>query len=261
MSKIKETPVRTLVVALVMCLVCSIAVSAAALILRPTQQENALVDRQRAVLEIAGLWQPGMSNDEVRDVFSTKVTPRLVDLRTGEYSDAHDPHTFDQDKASKDANQSISIAGDRDIASIRRLEHYAVIYLIEHDGQMDRVILPVRGYGLWSTMYGFVALQPDFDTVAGLGFYRHGETPGLGGEIDNPNWQAKWVGKKVYENGDASLRVIKGSVNPEHPQADHQVDAIAGATLTGNGVTHMIHFWLGEDGFGPFLKKLAAGEA
>lgn len=261
MSKIKETPVRTLVVALVMCLVCSIAVSAAALILRPAQQENALVDRQRAVLEIAGLWQPGMSNDEIREVFSAKVTPRLVDMRSGQFSDAHDPHTFDQNKASKDSGLSSTIPAARDIASIRRLEHYAVVYVIEHDGQMDRLILPVRGYGLWSTMYGFVALQPDLDTVAGLGFYQHGETPGLGGEIDNPNWQAKWVGKKVYDDGEAALRVIKGSVNPESPRADYQVDAIAGATLTGNGVTHMIQFWLGEDGFGPFLKKLAAGEA
>lgn len=261
MSKLKETPVRTLVVALVMCLVCSIAVSAAALILRPTQQENALVDRQRAVLEIAGLWQPGMSSEEVRAIFSEKVTPRLVDLRTGEYSDAYDPHTFDQEKASKDPAQSKTIAGGQDIASIRRLENYAVVYQIEHEGQMDRLILPVRGYGLWSTMYGFVALQSDLETVAGLGFYRHGETPGLGGEIDNPNWQAKWVGKKVYQNGEPTLRVIKGSVNPENAQADYQVDAIAGATLTGNGVTHMIQFWLGENGFGPFLAKLTAGEA
>jgi Na+-transporting NADH:ubiquinone oxidoreductase subunit C len=261
MSKVKETPVRTLLVALVLCLVCSIAVSAAALILRPTQQENALVDRQRAVLEIAGLWRPGMPSDEVREVFSAKVTPRLVDLHSGQFSDAHDAHTFDQSKSSKDPALSAPIPADRDIASIRRLENYAVVYVIEQDGEMDRLILPVRGYGLWSTMYGFVALQPDLDTVAGLGFYQHGETPGLGGEIDNPNWQAKWVGKKVYDNGDAALRVIKGSVNPESPQADYQVDAIAGATLTGNGVTYMIQFWLGENGFGPFLKKLAAGEA
>lgn len=261
MSKIKETPTRTLVVTLVMCLVCSIAVSAAALILRPTQQENALVDRQRAVLVIAELWQPGMSSDEVREVFASRVTPRLVDLRTGEYSDDFDAHTFDQNKSIADASLSSPIEDGRDIASIRRVEHYAVVYQIEHDGQMDRLILPVRGYGLWSTMYGFVALQSDLETVAGLGFYRHGETPGLGGEIDNPNWQAKWVGKKVYQNGEPTLRVIKGSVNPDSAQADYQVDAIAGATLTANGVTHMIHFWLGEDGFGPFLAKLSAGEA
>ena len=261
MSKVKETPVRTLLVALIMCLVCSIAVAGAALVLRPLQLENALVDRQRAVLDVAGLWQPGMSNAEVSAVFAEKVTPRLVDLRNGQYSDAFDPHTFDQNKATKDPQQSSSIADGRDIASIRRLEHYAVVYLIQHEGQLERVILPVRGYGLWSTMYGFLALQPDLNSVAALGFYKHGETPGLGGEISNPNWQAKWVGKKVYEGEQPVLRVIKGSVDADNPQAEHQVDAIAGATLTGNGVTHLVQFWLGQDGFGPFLKKLAAGEA
>lgn len=261
MSKVKETPLRTLLVALVLCLVCSVMVSAAALILRPLQQENALVDRQRAVLEVAGLWQPGMNSDAVRDVFAAKVSPRLVDMRTGQFSDAHDARLFDQNAAARDPAQSEEIAPEQDIASIRRLEHYAVVYLVEEAGELERVILPVRGYGLWSTMYGFLALEADLDTVAGLGFYLHGETPGLGGEIDNPAWQAQWVGKKVYEDREPTLRVIKGNVNPENPQAAHQVDAIAGATLTGNGVTHMIHFWLGENGFGAFLTKLAAGEA
>ncbi|QLF93049.1 Na(+)-translocating NADH-quinone reductase subunit C [Pseudomonas sp. ABC1] len=261
MSKAKETPVRTLLVALVMCLVCSIMVASAALLLRSKQQDNALVDRQRSVLEVVGLWQPSMSNDEIRSVFAERVTPRLVDLRTGNFSDAHDPVTFDQNKSSKEPALSSVLPSDRDIASIRRLEHFAVVYLVERNGELERLILPVRGYGLWSTMYGFVALQPSLDTVAGLGFYKHGETPGLGGEISNPNWQAHWVGKKIYRDGQPVLRVIKGSVNQESPQAPYQVDAIAGATLTGSGVTHMIQFWLGEDGFGPFLKKLAAGEA
>lgn len=261
MSKVKETPVRTLLVALVLCLVCSVMVAGAALILRPLQQENALVDRQASVLYVAGLLKKGMSNDEIRETFDAKITPKLVDLRTGEYSDAHDPYTFDQNASAKEPQLSRELTDDEDIASIRRVEHYAVVYLVEHDGELDRLILPVRGYGLWSTMYGFLALEPDFNTVAAIGFYQHGETPGLGGEISNPNWQEKWVGKKVFENGKPTLGVIKGNVNPSSPRAEHQVDAIAGATLTGNGVTHLIHFWLGDDGFAPFLKKLSAGEA
>lgn len=261
MSKLKETPVRTLLTALVLCLVCSIAVSAAALILRPSQEENAQVERKRAVLVIAGLWQPGMSSDEVRQLFAERVTPRLIDLRTGHYSNAYDPQSFDQGKALADVELSSPVEQARDIASIRRLEHYAVIYQIEDKGQISRLILPVRGYGLWSTLYGFVALNSDLATVAGLGFYQHGETPGLGGEIDNPNWRAKWVGKKIYQDGRIALQVIKGGVPAQSPQIDYQVDAIAGATLTSNGVSHMIHFWFGEDGFAPFLRNLAAGEA
>lgn len=261
MSKVKETPVRTLLVALVLCLVCSVMVSAAALILRPLQLENAQVDRQRAVLAVAGLWEPDMSTDEVRAVFAERVSARLVDLRTGQYSEDFDPLSFEQTRAARDPELSRALTEEEDIASIRRREHYAVVYRIEQNGELQRLVLPVRGYGLWSTLHGFLALEPDLDTVAGIGFYQHAETPGLGGEVDNPNWQAKWVGKKVYANGQPVLRIIKGNVDADSPDAEHQVDAIAGATLTGKGVTNLVRFWLGEEGFGPFLRKLAAGEA
>lgn len=261
MSKVKETPVRTLLVALVLCLVCSVMVSAAALILRPLQLENAQVDRQRAVLAVAGLWEPDMSTDEVRAVFAERVSARLVDLRTGQYSEDFDPLSFEQTRAARDPELSRALTEEEDIASIRRREHYAVVYRIEQNGELQRLVLPVRGYGLWSTLHGFLALEPDLDTVAGIGFYQHAETPGLGGEVDNPNWQAKWIGKKVYANGQPVLRIIKGNVDADSPDAEHQVDAIAGATLTGKGVTNLVRFWLGEEGFGPFLRKLAAGEA
>ena len=261
MSKVKETPVRTLLVALVLCLVCSVLVSGAALILRPLQLENSQVDRQRAVLAVAGLWEPGMSTNDVRRIFAERVSPRLVDLRTGQFSEDFDPLSFEQTRAARDPELSRALTEEEDIASIRRREHYAVVYRIEQGGQLQRLVLPVRGYGLWSTLHGFLALEPDLDTVAGIGFYQHAETPGLGGEVDNPNWQAKWVGKKVYADGQPALRIIKGTVDARSPDAEHQVDAIAGATLTGKGVTNLVRFWLGEEGIAPFLRKLAAGEA
>src|SRR5690606_26818244 len=221
MSKVKETPVRTLLVALVLCLVCSVMVSAAALILRPLQLENAQVDRQRAVLAVAGLWEPDMSTDEVRAVFAERVSARLVDLRTGQYSEDFDPLSFEQTRAARDPELSRALTEEEDIASIRRREHYAVVYRIEQNGELQRLVLPVRGYGLWSTLHGFLALEPDLDTVAGIGFYQHAETPGLGGEVDNPNWQAKWIGKKVYANGQPVLRIIKGNVDADSPDAEH----------------------------------------
>jgi Na+-transporting NADH:ubiquinone oxidoreductase subunit C len=128
-------------------------------------------------------------------------------------------------------------------------------------GELEKIILPVRGYGLWSTMYGFIALEQDANTVAGLGFYEHGETPGLGGEVDNPRWKAMWPGKQVYRDGDVELGLIKGSVDSGSDNADWQVDGLAGATLTSRGVTNLVHFWLGENGFEPFLNNLQAGEA
>jgi Na+-transporting NADH:ubiquinone oxidoreductase subunit C len=122
-------------------------------------------------------------------------------------------------------------------------------------------VLPVHGYGLWSTMYGFVALKSDLNTVAGLGFYEHGETPGLGGEIDNPRWKGSWPGKKVYQGDDVALSLIKGTVDTSRAGSEYQVDGLAGATLTSRGVTNMVHFWMGEQGFGPFLTNLKAGGA
>ena len=138
----------------------------------------------------------------------------------------------------------------------------AFSYIVETDGELDTLVLPVRGYGLWSTLYGFLALQEDLNTVAGLGFYQHGETPGLGGEVDNPKWRSLWEGKKLYnEDGELAIQIVKGGVDPQSPNAKYRVDALAGATLTSNGVNNLLHFWLGENGFGPFIANLRAGEA
>ena len=259
MSSKKESVARTLTVALLVCLVCSVVVSAAAVALKPVQTTNRLQDKQRNILQIAGLYDESRS---IEEQFS-QITPRLVDLRTGEFSDAQDPLTFDQQKASKDPDMSQQLTGEQDIASIRRRADYSTVYVVENtDGSIKTLILPIHGYGLWSTLYGFMALESDLQTVVGLGFYQHAETPGLGGEVDNPNWKAQWQGKGVYdESGDVDISVIKGSVDPNSPKAEHQVDGLAGATLTSRGVESLVRFWLGEDGFGPFLDHLRAGEA
>ncbi|WP_321347668.1 Na(+)-translocating NADH-quinone reductase subunit C [Halopseudomonas oceani] len=259
MSSKKESVARTLTVALLVCLVCSVVVSAAAVALKPVQTTNRLQDKQRNILQIAGLFQPGVS---VQEQFQ-QITPRLVDLRTGEFSDAQDPLTFDQQKAAKDPSMSEQLSGEQDIASIRRRADFSTVYVVENpDGSIKTLILPIHGYGLWSTLYGFMALESDLKTVVGLGFYQHAETPGLGGEVDNPNWKAQWTGKVVYdESGKPAISVIKGGVDPSNPNAEHQVDALAGATLTSRGVENLVRFWLGEDGFGPFLEHLRAGEA
>lgn len=259
MSSKKESVARTLTVALLVCLVCSVVVSAAAVALKPVQTTNKLQDKQRNILQIAGLFEPGVS---VQEQFQ-QITPRLVDLRTGEFSDAQDPLTFDQQKASKDPAMSEQLSGEQDIASIRRRADYSTVYVVENpDGSIKTLILPIHGYGLWSTLYGFLALESDLKTVVGMGFYQHAETPGLGGEVDNPNWKAQWPGKVVFdEAGAPALSVVKGGVDPSNPNAEHQVDALAGATLTSRGVENLVRFWLGEDGFGPFLEHLRAGEA
>lgn len=262
MSSQKESTVRTLTVALLVCLVCSIFVAGAAVALRPTQEENRLLDKQRSILAIAGLGEPGMSGNQVKALFDERIVARLVDLETGKFSDEFDAKTFDPLAAAKDPALSKALPGAQDIASIKRLERYSTVYMVERDGKTETLIVPVRGYGLWSTLYGFIAIESDLDTVAGLGFYQHGETPGLGGEIDNPNWRRLWQGKDLFDdNNRLAIQIVKGSVDPQSSRAGHQVDGLAGATLTTNGVNNLLHFWLGDNGFGTFIANLRAGEA
>jgi Na+-transporting NADH:ubiquinone oxidoreductase subunit C len=203
-----------------------------------------------------------VEGESVEEQFA-KVQTRLVDLRTGRFADdAHDVTRYNQRKASKDPDLSEAVTGESDIAKIFRRENYSLVYLVSNpEGAVERIILPVRGYGLWSTMYAFIALEADANTVAGIGFYQHGETPGLGGEVDNPRWKAFWPGKQVYKDGEVHLGLIKGAVDSHAANAAWQVDGLAGATLTSRGVTNMVHYWLGENGFQPFLSNLRAGEA
>ncbi|MDH1443761.1 Na(+)-translocating NADH-quinone reductase subunit C [Pseudomonas sp. GD03721] len=262
MSSQKESTVRTLTVALLVCLVCSVFVAGAAIALKPTQVENRMLDKQRSILAIAGLGEAGMSGAKVKELFDSTITAKLVDLQSGKFSDAFDPITFDPLKASKDPQISQVLKGSEDIAGIKRQERYTTVYMVEKDGEVEILILPVRGYGLWSTLHGFIAVKGDLNTVVGMGFYQHGETPGLGGEVDNPKWTGQWPGKTLFdENGELAVEVVKGGVDPQSPKAVHQVDGLAGATLTGNGVDNLLKFWLGQNGFGPFIANLRAGEA
>lgn len=264
MSSNKESIGRVFTVAIVLCVVSALFVAGSVVLLRPDQAANKLLDTQTNILTAAGLYGEGTN---VGEVFSRRIDIRLVDLRTGELladpaaAGIADAMTYDQNVAAKDPARSDVIAADKDIAKLRRKPHYAKIYLIKDDaGTLEKVVLPVSGYGLWSTMYGYLVLGSDLNTVVGITFTEHGETPGLGGEIDNPKWKAQWPGKKIYDDaGQVVTHLKKGGINPEDPvDKTHNVDALAGATLTGNGVSQLVRYWLGDEGFGPFLRKLKA---
>jgi len=248
---------KVLLVALVLCLVCSVVVSSAAVLLRDAQEVNKALDKKTNILAAAGLYQPGVSVEQQFE----KIETRVVDLDTGKFSDAVSAETYDQRKAAKDPALSDSLSDEEDVANISRREKYAVVYLVREGDAIDKVVLPVRGPGLWSTLHGFLAIESDLNTVAGLGFYEHAETPGLGGEVDNPLWKAHWPGKKVYQDGDVELSVIKGSVESDNPNAEYLVDGLSGATLTTRGIDNLIRFWMGEEGFAKFLSNLKTGEA
>ena len=252
---------KTFFVVIALCLVCAIFVATSAVQLRPKQTENKLLDAQKNILVATGL----LSGDNVKELFTKHIQERLVDMNTGEFVDM-DPAKYDYRKAMKDAKLSDALVGADDPASIKRRAKIAPVYLAYNDGvesgKLSAIVLPVHGYGLWSTLYGFIAIKGDLNTVVGFGFYQHGETPGLGGEVDNPKWKALWAGKTLFdEQGQLAVEIIKGSVDPQSAKATHEVDGLAGATLTSKGVNNLLHFWLGESGFGPLLANIKKGEA
>ena len=249
---------RILTVALGLCLVCSVVVSTAAVVLKPAQQANKTLDMKRNILMAAGLLDPALSVEEQFE----QVETRLVNLDEGRFVEGVDPASFDQREAAKDPAQSRAIPGDADPAKLVRREDQALVYLVrDQQGGLDKIILPIRGYGLWSTLHGFMALESDGNTVAGLGFYEHAETPGLGGEVDNPNWKAIWPGKQVYQGEQVAIQVLKAAVPAGSPDAQWQVDGLSGATLTTKGVDNLVRYWMGDQGFKPLLENLRRGEA
>ena len=258
MSSNKESLGGIVSVALALCVVCSIVVSAAAVVLKPAQEVNKTRDLKRNILMAAGLYDAGLTIEEQFQ----RVDSRVVDISTGQYATDIDPEGFDQRAAAKDPATSVALDSDADIAHIIRQPRYAMVYLVNDEaGDLSKVILPVHGYGLWSTLYGFVALESDGNTIAGLGFYEHKETPGLGGEVDNPRWKDLWKGKQVYRDGAVAISVVKGSVDQGSDAANWQVDGLSGATLTSRGVSNLVQYWLGEDGFEPYLRNLREGDA
>jgi len=247
-----DNPKKTLFVAVMLCLVCSILVAISAVALKPQQQANKETDIKKNILAVTGL----LSEDTDVNVLFERFEAKVINLETGAYSDI-DPATFNQRKAAKDPKQNIVLTAEQDIANIGKRAKFATIYLLKENDQIKQVVLPIHGYGLWSTLYGFISFESDLNTIGGLQFYAHAETPGLGGEVDNPKWREQWKGKKAFDNqGNVKIRLIRGFVDNTQDGAEHQVDGLSGATLTANGVTNLVQYWLGDHGFGPYIHKM-----
>jgi len=262
---------KTIAIALSLCLVCAVLVSLAAVALKPLQVNNKELDMKQNILDVAGLLEEG---GDIDAAFAEKIEAKIVDLETGDYVDSINASEYDQRKAAKDPAQSVTIPKEKDIAHIRFKAKYAKVFLVKENGAIKSIILPINGYGLWSTLYGFLSLDPDGQTVQSINFYDQAETPGLGGEVVNPNWRALWKGKKVYAEtdqpsmekgliteadiGEPALSLIKGVVDNSKPGSQYQVDGLAGATLTSTGVTNLIRYWTSKEGFAPYLSKVRA---
>ncbi|WP_230655676.1 Na(+)-translocating NADH-quinone reductase subunit C [Psychrobacter sp. I-STPA10] len=261
----KNSNLTTIGVALVLCLVCSVLVSAVAVGLKSKQQENSRLDRNKNILMAAGLFDPETDDPAVVEEEFANFETKLVDLETGEFATDEalsadgitDVTAYDTSQAAKNKALSIDL-GDDDPAGIGSKPKYAKVYVLNGDsGKPELVVLPVYGYGLWGTIYGFLTIEGDLNTIKGISFYSHKETPGLGARIEEPKWRAQWDGIKAYnDQGEVATGVTK-SGNPK----ENWVDGISGATLTSRGVSNFIQFWLGDQGYKPFLDHLRSKEA
>ena len=249
----KDSLSHTIKVVLGVSLVCSIVVSMAAVGLKPMQVANKTADKQKNILAVSGV---EFSLKTLTADYKKAIEVKYVELNTGEYT-TEVAANYEQRLAAKDPKQSIKLSSKDDVAGILRRANIAPVYMVKDDnGQLSRVILPIHGAGLWSTMYAFVALKPDGNTIEAITYYDQGETPGLGGEVENPKWRSVWEGKQLFNQaGEIAINVVKGQADVN---SNHDVDGLSGATLTANGVQHSFDFWMGPKGFGPFLKKLQA---
>ena len=236
---------KKLIIPLVACIACAIIVSVTAVSVRPEQNLNVENEKKIKILAAAGI-----QTDRVDEEFS-KIKTVFVDFETDKLV-IIDP-AYDHIKAASNPDLSTVIPKADDIAVLKRRENIGTIYVwVDEQNDIEKLVLPIRGYGLWGTLYGYLSLDSDLNTVRGIEYYDHKETPGLGGEVDNPNWKSDWYGKRIYnDDGSVALYVTKGASS-----TDYEIDGISGATLTTNGVSNMIKYWLGENGYGPIIKNL-----
>ena len=251
-----ESISKTIGVAFCVCLICSLVVSFSAVSLRDLQNENKLNDKRIKILQAADIYNP---DEEIKEQF-LKLETKFVNFETGKLMDTYMDFSleeYDPILATRDSNLSSKVPTSEDIAVIKNRENIGKIFILRNDDySINKLILPIRGYGLWGTLYGYISIENDFNTIAGIEFYDHKETPGLGAEVDNPKWKNLWPGKEIYQNGEVSLSVIKGKVDNNDKDAQYEIDGLSGATITSRGVTNMITYWFGESGYSKLFKEL-----
>ena len=200
---------------------CSILLATAANLLKERQQENIALDIQKNILASAGFGSAELERQDIIKLYNVHIRSKVIDRSGKEVSD----------KTVEQLDPKIDV-------------DLLPLYYAEENGEVLAYIIPISGKGLWSTIYGYLALEKDLNTIKGITFYQHGETPGLGGEIAKDWFIDNFKGKKILssEGELVSITIVKGKVKGRIPddQVDHYVDGISGSTLTGNGLNQFL---------------------
>jgi Na+-transporting NADH:ubiquinone oxidoreductase subunit C len=227
----------TFLFALAVCVICSLALSMVSEGLKAKKELNEALDIKKNILKAVGLREPLPAKagpKEILDVYADKITEQVID-DAGEVVEGKAP------------------------ADIKEGEALYALYVYREGDEVVSYCFPIIGKGLWSTLYGYFAMEPDGITVRGITFYKHGETPGLGAEIERDWFQDNYKGKKIWDAANDTLRpvqVIKGKVEGivSEEKEPFYVDGISGATMTSKGVTAMVDKWVNV--YEPFFKQI-----
>ncbi|NQV30023.1 MAG: NADH:ubiquinone reductase (Na(+)-transporting) subunit C [Candidatus Marinimicrobia bacterium] len=237
-NKPRLTKAYTLGFAAAVTMVCSVLLASAATLLKERQDQNIQLDITYNILSVLGLVENrDIAPERLLSLYTERVTTFVVDL----------------DGKTVTGREAEDIDPKNDLGLLP-------IFASLQDGEISAYCIPTQGKALWSTVKGYIALEKDLNTVKGITFYSHGETPGLGGEIEKDWFTDAFKGKSILNNeGElVSIQVIKGKMRGDEKEQQHKVDGISGATLTGNGLTTFIKSTLEK--YEPYFKTLR-GEA
>lgn len=246
-----ESRTKTLGMAFLVAAVCAVLVSGATVLLRPIQSANRAAEEQ-ARIEALVQGIPGMATllEQSGGTLSTVV----IDLDEGRAAEGVTPETLDA--ALADQANWTALEPGQDLAGLGQRPDYVQIFLLRDDDRVSLVLLPLTGQGYGGRIDAILALRGDMNTIAGIAITNHSETPGLGGRIEEPAWQASFPGTEIRDvSGDIRFQVARGEAS-----TDYEVDGITGATRTGSAVTRMVRFWLGPEGYGPLIEAIQRGE-
>lgn len=242
---------KTIIVAFLVASVCALLVSGATVLLRPIQTANRAAEEQtRIEALVRGI--PGMT-DLLAQSGGT-LTTVVIDLAKGRA--AADVTVDTLAVALGDTSNWTVLGPAADLAGLGQRPDFAQVFLLRDGEEIPLVLLPMTGLGYGGRIDAILALRGDMNTIAGIAITSHSETPGLGGRIEEPAWQADFQGTALRD-GAGDLRFAVARAQASSP---YEVDGITGATRTGRGMTNMVRFWLGPDGYGPLIRAITLGE-